>query len=201
MNASSISCVPPLLPAPAALRRPFSARELMRCCQAESAVPADAGLGQLLQQAQRFDEAASPAEALAHLQRAVSACTPARRVTFWHWLCSGSDLYLVSEADPARPGAVMRVGEFGRQIRERGWARLEPQEMNSGERRELAQHGLSGEVIGLQCAPTPSVQVMLAGDPGAGRFGPLDAAVMRLLARLIRSRGNDRDDYAPCALA
>lgn len=164
-----------------------SARELMRQCQAERVVPADAGLAQLLHQVQQLREEASPAEALAQLHGAVRACTRARRVTFWRWVRSGSDLYLVGDVSSTRPGSVLRVDGFGQRLRERGWARLEAQEMGSSDGRELSRQGFGGEVIGLECAPAPRVQVMLAGDPADGHFGPLDAAVMRLLARLIHS--------------
>lgn len=167
-----------------------SARELMRQCQAERAVPADVGLAQLLQQAQQLREEAGPAEALAQLHGAVRACTRARRVTYWRWLRSGSDLYLVGDVSSTRPGSVLRLDGFGQRLRERGWARLEAHEMGSREGRELSRQGLGGEVIGLECSPAPRVQVLLAGDPAGGRFGPLDAAVMRLLARLIHTEPN-----------
>ncbi|TAN24553.1 MAG: response regulator transcription factor [Acidobacteria bacterium] len=56
-----------------------SARELMRRCQAQRAGLTDAGLGQLLQQVQQLNEAATPAEVLAQLRRAVRAWSHGRR--------------------------------------------------------------------------------------------------------------------------
>lgn len=164
-----------------------SARELMRKCQAERVVPAEAGLAQLLHQVQQLREGTSPAEALAQLHGAVRACTRARRVSYWRWLRSGADLYLVGDLSSTRPGAVLRLNGFGQRLRERGWAHLEAQEMGSSDGRELSRQGFGGEVIGLECSPAPRVQVLLAGDPVDGHFGPLDAAVMRLLARLIHA--------------
>ncbi|MGH9413820.1 MAG: response regulator transcription factor [Terriglobales bacterium] len=169
-----------------------SARELMRKCQADRVMPPDTGLAQLLQHVQQLKEQASPSEALAQLHGAVRACTRARRVTFWRWLRTGSELYLVGELSSSRPGAVLRVGDFGRRLRERGWGRLEVHEMGSADGRELSLQGLSGEVIGLECSPAPRVQVMLAGDPAGEHFGPLDAAVMRLLVRLTHCSSETR---------
>ncbi len=173
-----------------------SARELMCKCGSGQVSPAETGLAQLLQCAQSISETATAAESLAQLHGAVRACTPARRVTFWRWVRNGNELYLAGEAASTRPGAVMRVPQFAVRLRERGWARMEADEMGSAEGCELSAHGLGGEVIGLACAPASRVQVLLAGDPREGRFGPLDAAVMRLLVRLIHARSGEEDEEA-----
>ncbi|HET9785225.1 MAG TPA: helix-turn-helix transcriptional regulator [Terriglobales bacterium] len=167
-----------------------SARELMRKMAASEPAPtADSGLALLLHTAQRLSSAAPPAEVLAQLHAAIRGCTRARRVSFWHWLRNGAQLCLAGDPASTRPGPVLRVDGFARQLRERGWARLERHEMGGFEGREFATQGLLGEVIGVACGPTARVQVVLAGDPLEGRFGPLDAPTVRLLVRLIHSSG------------
>ncbi|MGN6593537.1 MAG: response regulator transcription factor [Terriglobales bacterium] len=167
-----------------------SARELMRKMAAGAGTPAaDSSLAMLLHTAQRLSAAAPPAEVLVQLHAAIRNCTRARRVSFWHWLRNGTQLCLAGEATSTRPGSLLRVDGFARQVRERGWARLERQELGGVEGREFAAQGLLGEVIGVACGPTARVQVVLAGDPLEGRFGPLDAPTIRLLVRLAHSNG------------
>ncbi|MGH9486426.1 MAG: response regulator transcription factor [Terriglobales bacterium] len=161
-----------------------SARELMRQYHSTHTAPLDTGLAQLLQSAQRLSAEAAPAEALVQLHAAVRTCTRARRVTFWHWLRSGNELYLAGDTGSTRSGSLLHLPCFAGQLRTQGWARLQAQEMGGLEGRELAAHGLVGEAIAVECAPTPRVQVLLAGDPAEGHFGALDAAIMRLLVRL-----------------
>lgn len=167
-----------------------SARELMRKMAGGEQPAAAAPLAQLLHTAQRLSEVAHPAEALAQLHAAIRQCTRARRVSYWHWLRCGTQLCLAGEASSTRPGTLLRVDEFARRLRERGWARLERHEMGGAEGREFGAQGMGGEVIGVVCAPIARVQVVLAGDPAEGHFGPLDAATMRLLVRLTHG-GSD----------
>lgn len=168
-----------------------SARELMCKYSPSHVAPSDIGLAQLLQCAQRLSLEAAPQEALSQLHGAVRACTRARRVSFWRWLRSGQEIYLAGEAGSTRAGAVLHCQEFGARLRAQGWARLEAPDMGGREGRELVEQGLGGEVIGVECSPSARVQVLLAGDPAEGRFGPLDGAIVRLLARL--SHGSDGD--------
>jgi DNA-binding CsgD family transcriptional regulator len=165
-----------------------SARELMRKMTAGDPLPAaDGGLALLLHTAQRLSLEAPPSEALAQLHTAIRHCTRARRVSFWHWLSSGHQLCLAGETSSTRPGSLLRAESLVRQLREHGWVRLERHQMGGLEGRELAAHGLVGEVIGVVGSPTPRVQVVLAGDPLEGRFGPLDAPTIRLLVRLVHA--------------
>lgn len=147
--------------------------------------PPDTALAQLLQTTQTLEVAPAPAEALQQLTAAVRRCTRARRVSFWRLLRGGGEPLLANDGG----GAPLRLGGFALRLIERGWARLEPGEMAGVEGRQLTAAGLAGEVIGVQCAPCARVQVLLAGDPTEGRFGPLDAATIRLLARLSSSTG------------
>lgn len=171
-----------------------SARELMlRLAPAGApAPPPDTALAQLLQTAQALAQRPAPAEALLQLGAAVRRCTPARRVSFCRLARGTGDLYLAAEAT----GAPLRTPVFAARILERGWARMEASQMHTPEGRCLAACGLTGEVIGVACAPSVRAQVLLAGDPLEGRFGPLDAAIIRLLARLASSTA----DRNPAAL-
>ncbi|HUX66074.1 MAG TPA: helix-turn-helix transcriptional regulator [Terriglobales bacterium] len=148
--------------------------------------PPDTALAQLLQTAQALAAAAAPQEALQQLGAAVRRCTRARRVSFWRVLRAPGELVLAPEAG----GMPLHAAEFAHRILERGWARLEASQMRSLEGRQLAAAGLGGEVIGVACAPTVRVQILLAGDPVESHFGPLDAAVIRLLARLAGSQSD-----------
>ncbi|MGH9474701.1 MAG: helix-turn-helix domain-containing protein [Terriglobales bacterium] len=168
-----------------------SARELMCKYSPSRLACPDTGLAQLLQCAQRLSAEAAPEQALVQLHGAVRACTRARRVSFWRWLRSGSDRYLAGEASSTRPGSVLRVEAFAGRLRAQGWARLAADEVGGLDGREFASQGLGGEIIGVACAPSGRVQVMLAGDPAEGCFGPLDLAVIRLLARLCRGAEGD----------
>jgi hypothetical protein len=49
--------------------------------------------------------------------------------------------------------------------------------------------GVVGEVIGVMCAPTHRVSLVLACDPAEGRFSQFDLPTLRLLARLAQSTG------------
>ncbi|MGH9480618.1 MAG: LuxR C-terminal-related transcriptional regulator [Terriglobales bacterium] len=145
--------------------------------------PPDTALAQLLQTAQTLATGAAPAEALQQLQAAVRRCTRARRVSYWRLLRGSAEPLLAND----RGVAPLRLGGFTLRLLERGWTRLEPAELAGAEGRQLAAAGLAGEVIGVRCSPSARVQVLLAGDPAEGRFGPLDAATIRLLARLASS--------------
>jgi len=164
-----------------------SARELMVKLAAEPGgpppPPPDTALAQLLQTAQALAAAPAPAEALQQLSAAVRRCTRARRVSFWRLVRPPGDLFLAPEGG----GAPLRAAGFAQRILERGWARLDASQKRTLEGRQLAAAGLAGEVIGVACAPTVRVQILLAGDPLEARFGPLDPAVIRLLARLAGS--------------
>ena len=130
--------------------------------------------------------ASGPEGAPQQLGAAVRRCTRARRVSFWRVLRAPGELVLAPEAG----GMPLHAAEFAHRILERGWARLEASQMRSLEGRQLAAAGLGGEVIGVACAPTVRVQILLAGDPVESHFGPLDAAVIRLLARLAGSQSD-----------
>jgi DNA-binding CsgD family transcriptional regulator len=172
-----------------------SARELMLQAAAGSRFPADSetGLAQLLQTAQGLQAEAAPAEALAQLSAAIRRCTPAGHVSFWRWIRVGGELCLASDAGGQRAGACLRPGPFLRRLRDRGWARLEPDEIAGAEARQFVLNGLPGEVIGVKCSPSLGVNAVLAGDATAGRFGPLDAATIRLLTRLAYAADDSND--------
>jgi DNA-binding CsgD family transcriptional regulator len=163
-----------------------SARELMLQVAAPERIPpqSDTGLAQFLQTAQGLDAEAAPGVALAQLSAAIRRCTPARQVSFWRWMRVGGELCLAGDVGVPRANACLRPGAFLRRLQDRGWARLEREEMTSPEARQLALCGLPGEVIATQCSPTLRVHAVLAGDAAGARFGPLDAATIRLLVRL-----------------
>lgn len=171
--------------------RVHSARELMLQVALPDRFPpqSDTGLAQLLQTAQGLDAEAAPAVALAQLSAAIRRCTPARQVSFWRWVRVNGELCLAGEPAAHRPSACVRPGAFLRRLQDRGWARLEREEMGAPEGRQLALWGLPGEVIGAQCSPTLRANAVLVGDAVGGRFGPLDAATIRLLVRLAYAAG------------
>ncbi len=161
-----------------------SARELMLKMSRPEPAP-DAALAQFLQTAQNLEVAAMPRQALAQLGAAVMRCTRARRVSFWRMVRGPHDAFLASDEGMG----TLRIGAFLQGVLDRGWGRLEAGETRGLEGHQLTALGMGPEVIGVRCAPTARVQLMLIGDPVEGRFGALDLATVRLLARLAQPPG------------
>ncbi|MGH9393418.1 MAG: helix-turn-helix domain-containing protein [Terriglobales bacterium] len=160
-----------------------SARELVRdlAPAGRFSTPPDTALAQLLHTAQALSVPAAPNQALAQLAAAVRRCTRAQRVAFGRWLNPSGELYLALE----QPAVMLRAGSFAFRVHERGWSKLDTAEAGGAEARQLSRLGLNGEIIGVQCQHGAHAQVLLAAAPDC--FGPLDAATIRLLARLSQS--------------
>jgi DNA-binding CsgD family transcriptional regulator len=142
-------------------------------------------LSQLLQAAMALEGRTNPDETLNQLTQSILRCSRAQRVSYWRVVRNGADQHLISEQSMS----TLRIGGFLHRLLDRGFARIEEHERESSEARQMASVGVVGEVIGVMCAPTHRVSLVLACDPAEGRFSQFDLPTLRLLARLAQSTG------------
>ncbi|HXR96475.1 MAG TPA: helix-turn-helix transcriptional regulator [Terriglobales bacterium] len=140
-------------------------------------------LSQLLQAAMALEGRTGPDETLTQLTQSILRCSRAQRVSYWRLVRNGADQHLISEQSMS----TLRIGKFLHRVLERGHARMEEHERESSEARQMASVGVVGEVIGVMCAPTHRVSLLLASDPAQGGFCQFDLPTLRLLARLAQS--------------
>lgn len=166
-----------------------SARELMvKLERPQPAALPDIALAELLQVAQSLESPALPQHSLARLGQAVRRCTRAQRVEFWRVVSGPGEPYLTHDGGLG----TLRIGSFLQRILDRGWARIESDEVRGLEGRQCASLGLGGELMGIRCAPARHLHLMLMANPLEGSFGPLDLAVARLLTRLSQGEWSER---------
>lgn len=154
----------------------------------------------LLDSLQRVLDAGCAAEVVECLQSSIRQCTKGRRLSLWKVMRAQGELLLASY-----PGEDVRIfldGEFLRAILDRGYSRMTVDELQrSFERRRLEVLGVRSEVVGLRLPLLQRLHVLLVTDPEGGRFSATDLSVLRVLARLAESAGQQRAQSAMSAIA
>lgn len=145
----------------------------------------------LLASLQRVLDAGCAAEMVECLQHSIRQCTRGQKISLWKVMRAQGELLLASY-----PGEEVRLfldGEFLRATLERGHSRMTAEELQrSFERRRLEVLGVRSEVVGLRLPLLQRLHVLLVSDPVGGRFSSSDISILRVLARLAESAGQQR---------